>query len=73
MKYEITKHEDGGVTLTLGTHKSVDFASGVPIDAVVTGVEMLIEAVVGVSVFELVTSVLKAQGVVNEDGTMKDG
>lgn len=58
MKYEVTKDENGEVTLKLGLTHGVTFSSDVSVEDIVTGVETLIQNVVGVSAFELCTAVM---------------
>lgn len=65
MKYEVTKAENGELTLKLGTVHSVSFQKGVTVEELAAGVEELIQAVVGVSAFELMLALIKKS---NEDG-----
>lgn len=69
MKYEITKLEDGRVSLKLGLHATVTFAPDCAAEDVVLGVSKLFEHMLGVSMVELVHGVLAALesvGVVTE-------
>jgi hypothetical protein len=59
MKYETSLNEDGSVHLKLGTVHSVTFAPESTMDDVVGGLESLVEAVLGVSVFEMGMAVVK--------------
>lgn len=60
MKYEVYKDEEGHVILQLGTSKNVSFAPECTPEEVVLGVTELIERVVGISTFDLVTEVVAA-------------
>jgi hypothetical protein len=58
MKYEVTKNDEGQAILKLGLNHSVTFDAGATVEEICEGVEQLIQAVVGISAFELVTAVL---------------
>ena len=60
MKYEISKDAEGRVNLQLGLSNSVLFAPECTLEDVVMGVNVLLEKVVGISTFELVTEVMNA-------------
>jgi hypothetical protein len=71
MKYEINTEEDGRVVLKLGLVHSVSFSKDMDLEGIIRGVEMLIEATVGVSAFELVTAVMLEFGKITEDEAPK--
>lgn len=60
MKYEVTKTEEGTVTLQLGLSNSVHFPADATIEDIVNGIENLIQAVIGVSLVELAMAVVRA-------------
>lgn len=70
MKYSTLKDAEGKVHLKLGLNHVATFDPNSPVEAIVGGVEELIQTVVGVSAFELVLAVMKAatEGPVTTDG-----
>ena len=66
MKYEVKKLEDGRVSLQLGLNHGVTFEVDANPEAVVTGVNTLIEAVSGISAFEMANAVAKELGLLDE-------
>lgn len=65
MKYEVKKLEDGKVSLSLGINHGVTFDKDADAEAVVTGVNALIETVAGISAFELANAVAQELGLVS--------
>ena len=65
MKYEVKKLEDGRVSLQLGLNHGVTFEADANPEAVVTGVNTLIEAVSGISAFEMANAVAKELGLLD--------
>lgn len=59
MKYVTRKLEGGEVQLQLGLNHFVTYAPDANVEAIVAGVENLINNVVGVSAFELCAAVMK--------------
>jgi len=60
VKHEITKHEDGSLTLKLGLTHAATFEPRATTEEIVMGVNQLVQTVVGLSVFELAAEVVKA-------------
>lgn len=59
MKYETRTDEDGKVVLQLGLTHEAGFPVEPDIDVIVNGVQLLVEAVCGISVFELTRAVIE--------------
>lgn len=59
MKYETRTEEDGKVVLKLGMTHEAGFPAEPDLGTIVTGVQLLIEAVCGISGFELVQAVIE--------------
>jgi hypothetical protein len=58
LKYEVRTEDDGKVVLKLGTHHEVGFEKGMDVEGIIHGVETVIQAVVGISAFELCMAVM---------------
>lgn len=59
MKYETRTEEDGKIVLRLGMTHEAGFPSEPDVDVIVNGVQLLVEAVCGISVFELTRAVIE--------------
>lgn len=59
MKFETRMDEDGKIVLRLGMTHEAGFPVEPDIDTIVNGVQLLVEAVCGISVFELTRAVIK--------------
>lgn len=66
MKYEVTKDNEGNVTLQLGLSHGITFDKDSNAEVVIAGVNMLIEKVAGISAFELANAVAKELGLLDE-------
>lgn len=59
MKFETRIDEDGKVVLQLGLTHEAGFPAEPDIDVIVNGVQLLVEAVCGISVFDLTRAVIE--------------
>lgn len=59
MKFETRTEEDGKIVLKLGTTQEIGFPPQPNIDVIVNGVNFLIEAVSGISAFDLTRAVIE--------------
>jgi hypothetical protein len=58
VKFETRTEEDGKVVLKLGLSHEVKFSEDIDLEGIVLGVQTVIEAVTGVSSFDLVRAVI---------------
>lgn len=58
MKFETRTEEDGRVVLQLGMTHEASFSAEPDIGTIVNGVQILVEAVCGISLFELTRAVI---------------
>ena len=70
MKYTVKKLEDGKVSLQLGLNHGVTFDADATPENVVTGVNVLIESVAGISAFEMARAVALELGLVEDEGVV---
>lgn len=67
MKFEVKKLEDGKVSLQLGLSHGITFDADANPEEVVTGVNVLIESVAGISAFEMANAVAKELGLLDNE------